>query len=171
MGNKLINLLNKFEEWVNGAILLGATGILFVNVILRYIFHNSTSWAEEAIRYIIIWVTFFGGSICARQGDHVGIELFTSMTPPAVQKALKILADLLSIIFLILLTYYGWLAMRTVIITDQRSPAMLMPMWIVYLALPLGSAFMAFRFICILIQRFKDKEQQANKEEIDLTKL
>lgn len=171
MDNKLLNLLDKTEELLNGTILLGATGILFVNVILRYLFHNSTTWAEEAIRYIIVWVTFVGGSICARQGDHVGIELFTSMAPPVIRKALKILADLLSIIFLILLTYYGWLAMKTVILTNQRSPAMLMPIWIVYLALPLGSALMAFRFSYTLIQSLTGKEQQVTQEEIDLSRL
>ncbi|HBT46288.1 MAG TPA: TRAP transporter small permease [Peptococcaceae bacterium] len=168
---RVLRLFDYFEDGLNGSLLLLATGILFVNVILRY-FGRSTTWAEEAIRYIIVWITFVGGSICARQGDHVGIEVFTSFAPANIQRGLKTVAELTSIVFLSCLTYYGWMAMQTVIVTNQRSPAMLIPMWIVYLALPLGSALMALRYVHSLINCFRaNSGETLDKNGNDVTQL
>ena len=62
MWNKIDKVLFGFEGYLTGLLLLGSTLLLFVNVFLRYVFHSSTTWAEEAIRYAIIWVTFIGSA-------------------------------------------------------------------------------------------------------------
>ena len=86
MWNKIDKVLFGFEGYLTGLLLLGSTLLLFVNVFLRYVFHSSTTWAEEAIRYAIICVTFIGNSICARRGSHVGIDIFAQLMPPLGRK-------------------------------------------------------------------------------------
>lgn len=58
MLNKLEKGLTHAENAVNGFLILAGVLVLFVNIIARAVFHNASSWAEEAIRYSIIWVTF-----------------------------------------------------------------------------------------------------------------
>lgn len=81
MLNKLEKGLTHAENAVNGFLILAGVLVLFVNIIARAVFHNASSWAEEAIRYAIIWVTFFGGSQCAKAGNHVGIDLVIQVLP------------------------------------------------------------------------------------------
>ncbi|KUO51827.1 MAG: hypothetical protein APF76_02750 [Desulfitibacter sp. BRH_c19] len=155
--SKLDKVLTSIEENINGALLLSATIVLFVNVVLRYVFKNSTTWAEEAIRYAIVWVTFFGGSLCARKRMHVGIDIFVQMAPPLAKKILMACAQLSAALFTALITYFGIVSTQLVIETAQKSPAMLMPMWIVYIAMPLGSALMTIRFVATAIAILKGK--------------
>ncbi|RYD06992.1 hypothetical protein N752_01485 [Desulforamulus aquiferis] len=93
--SKFDKALTAIEETVNGALLLSATLLLFINVILRYVFTSSTTWAEEAIRYAIVWVTFFGASLCARNKMHVGIDIFIQMAPPLIKSVCWPLPSLL----------------------------------------------------------------------------
>ncbi|WP_227767314.1 TRAP transporter small permease [Zhaonella formicivorans] len=155
--SKLDKVLTAIEETVNGALLLSATAVLFVNVVLRYVFKSSTTWAEEAIRYAIVWVTFFGGSMCARNKMHVGIDIFVQMAPRPVKKVLMALAQLSAAFFTAVITYFGWASTQLVIETAQKSPAMMMPMWIVYIAMPLGSALMTIRFVAAAYAILTDK--------------
>lgn len=85
MLNKLEKGLTHAENAVNGFLILAGVLVLFVNIIARAVFHNASSWAEEAIRYSIIWVTFFGGSQCAKAGNHVGIDLVIQVLPQNIQ--------------------------------------------------------------------------------------
>lgn len=88
MLNKLEKGLTHAENAVNGFLILAGVLVLFVNIIARAVFHNASSWAEEAIRYAIIWVTFFGGSQCAKAGNHVGIDLVIQVLPQNIQHIL-----------------------------------------------------------------------------------
>ena len=168
---KLDKFISGLEEGVNGTLLVASTVLLFVNIILRYFFKASTTWAEEAIRYAIIWVTFFGGSICARNRMHLGIDIFIQMAPFAVGKVLKGTAQLISAFFTGMLTYYSWQLTQLIIQTAQKSPAMLMPMWIVYIAMPLGSAMMTIRFLVAAYQDFTAKPDDGETCEVDLSRL
>ncbi len=66
-------VLEKFEQYFTGLILIAITFILFANVVLRF-FGISLEWAEEVARYGIIWVTFIGGSICIYKGGHIRVD-------------------------------------------------------------------------------------------------
>ena len=54
---KLDALLSRGEEILIGLLILSASLILFANVIARYVFNDGFSWAEELVRYQIVWLT------------------------------------------------------------------------------------------------------------------
>ena len=59
--------IERAEEFFCASAILLTTVVLFVNVVLRYGFSASTSWAEELIRYLMIWITFIGGCVWNRE--------------------------------------------------------------------------------------------------------
>ncbi len=170
MLRRLADGWNVFEEGLSAMLMISSTLILFVNVVLRYLFHNSTTWAEEVIRYSIIWVTFVGGSVCAKQGEHIGIELFTTLLPPKANKALRVFANLIAAVFVAIFAVYAFKLTMQVIQLNQRSPAIYMPMWIVYSSMPLGGFLMAARFLELAYKTWKGSEEAGDKDP-DLLKL
>lgn len=142
---------------------------------MRYFFHAASSWAEEAIRYSIIWVTFIGGSQCAKQGSHVGIDLVVQFTPAGMRRYLQALGQFIAAAFTLLCLYAGYQATSLIITTSQRSPAMLMPMWIVYISIPIGCALMTIRFIVAGIAYLRDENSNSliadEDGNVDLNKL
>ena len=127
--------------------MLAGVLVLFWNIIMRYFFHAASSWVEEALRYSCIWVTFIGGSQCVKKGLHVGVDLVVQMMPEKTQKYFVALDHLIAAVFTGLCTFGGYKATQLVLTMKQKSPAMLMPMWIVYICIPIGCLLMTIRFI------------------------
>lgn len=62
-----------------GVVLAGLTGILFLQVIMRFVFVNSLTWAEEVPRIILIWLVFLG-LIPTVKGQHLIIDVLRDRT-------------------------------------------------------------------------------------------
>ena len=162
-----MRLLNRFEEFFCGMALLTTTIVLFLNVVLRYVFKSSTSWAEELIKYLMIWIAFIGGSICVRQGKHVSIDFFYEFLSIKSKKVLAIIIHLIAIMFCSVMVYYGFKIILFIMKTGQVSPALQIPMWIPYLAIPLGFVLMLLRFIQDLIRIFKENPESLGTSEVN----
>lgn len=138
--------LNKIEEIFISIVLLSATILLFINVITRYCFGFSFKWAEEITRYMIIWVTFIGSSVCVRKQKHVGIDALLMKCPMNISWILKLIILVIGILFSCVLTIYGWKLTGSVVASGQLSPAMMLPMYLVYIAIPVGGGLMIIRY-------------------------
>lgn len=143
----MLKILDRIEDAFCAVSLLLTAIVLFVNVVLRYVFSASTSWAEELIRYLMIWITFIGGSVCVRKGAHIRMDFLLTMLPKGVADALTRLVFLIAAGFCAALLWYSYQLVAFTIELEQTSPAMGVPMWIPYLAMPLGSALMTLRFL------------------------
>lgn len=153
---KISKYLDYFENGFNVIILLGTTALLFVNVVLRY-FGMSIIWAEEASRYLIVWLSFVGGSLCVKHGEHVGIDLLVQVSSPRMKKFLIASSEFIATIFMLIFTYYGWKLALSTYGAGQISTGIMMPMWIVYSAIPLGCFLMAIRFFQRFIETITKK--------------
>ena len=149
----MLKFLEKAEDTFCALALLVTALVLFVNVVLRYVFSASTSWAEELIRYLMIWITFIGGSICVRKGAHVRMDFLLTMMPKKAGDLLTRLVYLIAAGFCCALFWYSYQLMSFAVEMEQTSPAMELPMWIPYLAMPLGSALMVFHFLMAVFSK------------------
>ena len=143
----LDTVLSRIEEALISALLLLSSFVLFANVVARYGFNNSFSWAEELTRYAIVWMVFVGGSVAARNGAHIGVDVLARLLSgvPA-GKALILGVDLLCVAFSLFLVVLGWELAAQAREFGQLSPAMQLPLWTVQIAIPVGGALMALRF-------------------------
>ncbi|MEX0759954.1 MAG: TRAP transporter small permease subunit, partial [Tistlia sp.] len=55
--------------------------IVFANVVLRYGFGWSLSWAEETARFLMVFGAFAGAGLALREGRLVEIDLFVALLP------------------------------------------------------------------------------------------
>jgi len=147
LDNKVNTFLNKTEEIFCGLALLSTTIILFINVVLRYFFRSSTSWAEELIRYLMVWTAFIGSSICVRKGIHVGIDFFLQFIDESKKLIVARVINSICAVFSVLLTWYSWQIVSFNMSTGQVTPALGIPMYIPYMAAPIGFGLMTIRFI------------------------
>ena len=69
-----------------GAIMTFSAFLLFLNVVLRYVFHYGMSWAEEVTRYTLLWTVFVGAGVISREGAHVSMEALYNIFPEKLQR-------------------------------------------------------------------------------------
>ena len=73
--NKVLDILEYIAKII-AAVTIGVMVIVsLMEITRRYLFGNSSMWADELIRYCIVLVAMIGGAACFRQGDLVAFDL------------------------------------------------------------------------------------------------
>ena len=116
------------------------TGIIFVQVVLRYVFSSPFSWAEELARYLLIWITCLGSACAIRDGMHISIGYLRSKLKNFAQTVVSAAIYVMTLGFFIYCIKEG--TMFSLAQWSQRSTAMQIPMTLPYIAIPLGFAIM-----------------------------
>lgn len=129
------------------AVLGLSLGVLlaFINVILRYAFDMSLTWAAELTNYLFIWAALFGAAYGFKQGAHISVSLIIEKFPPHITKAFLIFANLLSIAYLGLVSYFGYELILLLKDFGEMSVDLNIPLWIPHLVLPIAFALAAYR--------------------------
>ncbi len=127
--------------------------IVFLQVISRYAFNYTPSFAEELSRYLFVWTVFLSLPLVAKSGGHMAIETITSRISGMKLKVCRVLADLFTFSFLFIMTWYGYKMVE--IAQYQTSPAMVIPMSYVYIVIPVGCAIMCLFLIGDFIKLLK----------------
>ena len=129
--------------------------LAFINVILRYAFDMSLTWAGELTNYLFIWSALFGAAYGFKQGAHISVSLVIERFPPAFTKAFLIFANLISVAYLGLMSYFGYYLVIMLVDFGEMSVDLNIPMWIPHLVLPIAFALAAYRTAEKLVEVLK----------------
>ena len=130
------------------------TGIIFVQVVLRYVFQSPFSWAEELARYLLIWITCLGSACAIRDGMHISISYLRSKLQDSAQTAVTVVIYVVTLGFFICCIKEGLLF--SLAQWTQRSTAMQIPMTFPYIAIPLGFGIMFLVALECLIDELRN---------------
>ncbi len=117
------------------------TGVVFFQVLTRYVFQHPFDWPEELARYAFVWVSMLGGALALARGAHFSIDLLTTRFSPGVRRAAARGIHLLSATFCLVVAWQG--AVLTWKVREQLSTAMEISMALPYAAIPAGFILMA----------------------------
>lgn len=114
-----------------------ATGLVFFQVITRFILGDAAGWSEISARAFIIWSTFLVASAAFRFGSMIPIDFLRGLLPPAWQIWVIRLVTGLTLLLLGVLFWYGWsMAVR---VQAQRVAMLGISMSWLYAAIPVGA--------------------------------
>lgn len=146
-----VRALVSFLRVVAGALLVASVLLNFANVLLRYFFNASIFWAEEVMLFLMVGCVFLGNGVVAWSGRQLRMDVIVAMTPPAVQKALALLSELVFIAAAAMVVMFAWPVMRDLYNFDQRSQSAEIPMVIPQAMIPIGLALMALLTVMRLV--------------------
>lgn len=96
------------EEIVPAVLLIVMTGIVTMDVILRYIFSRSQPWVHELALLLFVWQLFLGAAGAARRRLHIGVEFFAGLLKGRVRALQLLLAQLLMLAILGISAVLAW---------------------------------------------------------------
>ncbi|MHC5654092.1 TRAP transporter small permease [Stappia sp.] len=150
----MLETLNRIIDRVEGGLvtllMLTATVVAIAQVVARYIFNNSLYWSEELILYSLITMSFLTASMGVRYAAHISVVALYAFVGPRMARGLHYVAALLGMIFSGVLIYYGARLYLNTMNMGQLSPAMRIPVGLVYLVIPVSGAMMLMRYLLIL---------------------
>ena len=154
-----MKVLDHLEEWLIALLMGGATVVIFAAVVHRYaaglpipyvqdwLLSLNFSWAQELCIYMFVWMAKFGAAYGVRTGIHVGVDVVVNLIEPGKRRYVILFGLLCGAFFTAVVGTMGALFVYDLSGTDQVSPDLEMPRWIVFLCVPLGSYLMCFRFL------------------------
>jgi C4-dicarboxylate transporter DctQ subunit len=136
-----------FEDVSAGTFFSVGIALIFYGVLMRYMFNSPKAWVEEVSSYCIVWGALLGISIALRNNHHIQVDMLYDKMPPKMKRIMDMFANLVSIFFCIFYTYYGVLLVLKRSTSGMVSLDVGIPMWIVYLILPISGILFFARFI------------------------
>lgn len=174
----MFNILDKTISFINRYIaalgISGGVALAFGNVVARYVFDSSLTWAAELTTYLFLWSTFFGAAYCFKQDAHISITILLEKVSPNLAKALMLFAHTITLVFLFAVAYYGYEYVLFVHELEEMSVDLQMPMWIIYLVIPISFFFASYRVGEKIVQIIKtpaNKVVQISEAEMILEQM
>ena len=167
MFGKILGFLDKiltfFEEWTLFITVMVALVALFFNVVLRYGFNYTLAWSEELVREVIIYTTFIGCSAAIKNRSMIKIDASVQLFP-RLKLPLTFFSNLVTLIFSIIMVYYGWMMAALQVRTHQKTIILQIPLVYLYAILPLMGVMMFIRTIQVvyddIVEIHASKRQQ-----------
>lgn len=118
---------------------LTGTAIMVVEGLSRFFLSVSYFWAEEAVRFLLVWAFFLTLGIAGFKQFHIRTELFVMRLSSSFQRVTWVIASVAGIIFSCILGYSSLDQVKRYYTMGMLSESNLeLPMWIVFLAMPVG---------------------------------
>lgn len=139
--------LVRVERAVNAVLRLAACGLLLamcaamaLQVFQRFVVGRSLDWPDELAPTLLVWISFVGAALAARDNEHVGFPLLVDAMPPAVAAAVRFAG---TAVVVVLLAVYVWFSVPLILRTwDQTLTTVPVSRGLLYAVLPFASLVM-----------------------------
>lgn len=155
----MLKVLDHLEEWIIAFLMGAATLVIFAAVVHRYaaglpipgvqdvLLDLNLGWAQELCIFMFVWMAKFGAAYGVRTGIHVGVDVAINALDDRRRGWFILFGLMAGALFTGTIGTMGARFVWGLAGTDQVSGDLEWPMWVIYLAIPLGSYLMCFRFL------------------------
>ena len=151
-----VDFLNLLTKWV---ILLGFTVLVvlvLMQIVWRYILELPLPWSDEAIRYLLVWVTLLAIARAFRSDGHLRLGALFQKCAKPIRSFLWLLFNSLTLSFQALLIIYG--IPNAILGNFTNSPGLDISLFVPYLSIPVAAGIMLINQIDYALFNFKAKE-------------
>lgn len=138
--------------------------ILFINVVLRYLFHYSLGWTEEIATYLLVFIVYIGASVGAWNNSQIRVGILADSIPP-MRKYFDFFSVTIAFIFSVCLTVLGFQFVMIQWITGLKSVTIPIPMYFIYAILPLGGLLMSLKYGQKIVKVLLRRSLKSNYDE------
>ena len=158
---KLSDVIYSIERVLIAVIMSLMLIVVILGVVFRYVLKTPLVWSEEYAIFALLWLTFLGGSMTIKKNKAASITLFMDKLPAKARKLLLRLSFLLCLLFCAFALYLALQWITNPITLSHKSATTSLPMFIPYMAIPIGFACMIIHFANLL---FMGEPNQSSEE-------
>jgi len=148
--------VSTFLVSIGAILMLTATGIMIVEGLSRFFINQSYFWAEESVRFLMIWAFCLTLGVAGFRQLHIRTELLVQNLPKALQRACWLLTCATGMAFAVILIYSSipqTIRYYTMGVVSESN--MELPMWILYLAMPVAGLGLLFYYVMAAIHAWR----------------
>jgi TRAP-type C4-dicarboxylate transport system permease small subunit len=150
---RLITLLSRAGGFIATLLLAAAVVVVCQMIVMRYFLNASTVWQTEFVIYALVASTYLGSAYVLIRKGHVGVDLLPQALGGKAEQALRLLAAVLSMIFLSILTWSGWQYFHEAWSGGWTTDTVwALPLWIPLLPLPVGMGLLILQYVAEIMK-------------------
>lgn len=147
-----VRALSRLSGVLAAAMILISVLIVCQMVFMRYVLNASTVWQTEVVIYLMIGATLVGMPYVQLLRGHINVDLLPIYLRPGPRKILFVVCVLVQIAACGALGYYGLHLFIEAFQGGWRSSSVFgTPMWIPYLAMPVGFGLLILQYLADLL--------------------
>lgn len=147
-------LLSRFHQGLIAAEQI-ACALLMAGVMLaalwgileRFVLRGGLGVSDELARYLNVYCIFLGAALGVSKGAHVGVDVFVRLLPARLHRAAAAFSYAVSGGLCAVIACTGFIYFLRLLNSGQITPALRLPICLVFLAVPLGTALMCLHFV------------------------
>jgi TRAP-type C4-dicarboxylate transport system permease small subunit len=143
------------EDGISQILMMAMLATATLQVVARYALSEEISvpWTDEFSRLVLIWAALWGAVAVQRLDDHITMSLVYDLLPPAVQRALRVVGDLVVVAVLLPVVWLGWRNAESVQIMTTISLGL--PLSVFAYSIPVCGALMVGHSAWNLVRRLR----------------
>lgn len=149
-------LLSKASLMLAVAMLITIIVCVQYQVVGRYIFNDTPTWAEGLALQLVLYVTALGVAVGVRDAGHIGLDSLAVLLPEGLRLKLEILIHALVALFGGIMAWSGWI--WTQLKWTDIKPMMGVPVGLDYLALVVSGLLIVLFSIEHIVALLRDEE-------------
>ncbi|MDR1535713.1 MAG: TRAP transporter small permease [Planctomycetota bacterium] len=152
-----------FEESILIFFLIVITVLTGLQVLMRRVFSSPLSWSEELCRYCFMWSGFIGVAYCIRKRCEIHINTFLNLFHGVKHLILVVVGEIICTFMYAAFFYTTAIIIRKAVASQQVSPAIGIPNYIIYIGALLAFGLALIRQIQNLVRDargFSPKKRQ-----------
>ena len=156
---KFCNLSSK--AWGAFAVLALIISILVIVELVfeRYLFQRAITWQTELVTMLLVASTFIGSAYVLSEKAHVSMEWISDFLSKKNILRLKIFTSLISLLFFIILFYFGFLMVEEAFTKNYSTGTVWdPPLWIPYSSMMIGAILMVLQYIAEIIKLVDEED-------------
>ena len=156
--HRIVALVEKAERMLCILFGLAFTGLVVVNVVLRYAFSHPLYFAEEVSVILMIWMTLFAASLLLGRRELVAVTILIEPLPRWGNRVAAIAVDALTVAIVATFAWFSIAWMRTPASQRDLVLALDIPKWYPYLIVPIFFSLASLKALNNLASSIEGRE-------------
>lgn len=144
-------------KWVIVVFYIMMMCIMFMQVVMRYVFNSPTSWAEEASRYLFIWISYLAAAMGISRKVHLGVDYFFKHISLPFQRKIFYFTSGLTMLMLLFVFIQG-IKLTAITMGFPCYTMEFLPQGFAFLAIPAGAFLMMVATAEAIFEKIREKQ-------------
>jgi TRAP-type C4-dicarboxylate transport system permease small subunit len=163
MSRRLLDGIGKAEAVIISAIMLMISGLVFSQVITRYVLQLSAPWLEELTRFLMIWMIMLGCAYAVRTRQHIVVNIVeTGIRSPRARRFYNGFLAICGLAFAVTLAVLAYVVVERTARFGQVSGAMRIPMYWANGSFLVAAVLMSLHYLVDLIASIRSEPAERN---------
>lgn len=159
--------LNHVEEYVLFLVVLQMGISVFIQVVMRYLFQSAITWLDELVHIEVIFLTFFGASLCVKYSAHISVDaLKKSIHGEPYRTVMEVLNHLVMAVYVSIVVCFGMKLISAMTTHTHYTPTLRIPKHYLYFVVCVALALIGIRSLLGVYRTIRTASSARGEEEV-----